>query len=96
LRRDDDRSSGVNLLLGRADVLAEGIGSGAQAGVGGVEAVGELRVLLVGVGKFLFGCRDMVLQADAPTQGAYAQQNCNDNRCDECSRGGPLGYHDWF
>ena len=96
LRRKDDLGAGVDLLLGGADVLAEGIGGGAQAGIGGVEAIGQVNVLLVGCGKTLVGCGDAVLQAVAPTQRAYAQQSCNDDRCDECPRGGPLGYDDWF
>ena len=96
LCRKNHLGAGVDLLLGGADVLAEGIGGGAQAGVGGVEAVGQVNVLLVGCGKTLLGCGDAVLQAVTPTQRAYAQQSCNDDRCDECSRGGPLGYDDWF
>ena len=97
LRRDDDRSSRVNLLLGGTDVLAEGIGGGAQTGVGGVQAVCEIHVLLVGGGgETLLGCGDAVLQGVAPTQRANPYQKGNDDRCDECSRGGSLGYHYWF
>ena len=95
LRGHDDLGARLDLLLGGADVLAERLGGGAEAGVGGIELVGEVGVLLVGCGELLLGRGEVVLQAVAPGQCADPDHHCYQDRCDECSRGGPLGYH-WF
>ena len=96
LRGHDGLGAGVDLLLGGADVLAQGLGGRGHAGVGGFQPFGEDRILLVSVGDLLVGGGEAALQGVAPDQRADAEQKGDGNHCDECSRGGPLGYDHWF
>ena len=100
LRSHDALGAGVDLLLGSADVLAEGLGGGAQPGLGSLELIGEVGVGLVGGGELLIGRGNMVLQAVAPNQPADTNYDGNyggnGDCCNKCYRGGSLGYYHWF
>ena len=70
----------INLLLRRADVLAQRLGRCRQTGIGCVQLLGSSAFFLSAAVSFCSVAGEMALQAVAPYQRAQPDHHCHHHR----------------